>query len=534
MSRPATGRGQWRLARASAAILLACVTLPATAAKATAVAATWSPASTATGCATAALPRIVFPSADPHTASGTGALLWSGDPTGCGAAGVGLAPIDVGDAAGPAQPLRLASASPLGGLLAASGTGDGRLVLVTAGTPGAASVLEGRAGAPFNPPSSLPAVPAPLATATSYLGDTALATVNASSGRIELRLQRHAAAGLSKPLVLSPPRRPVSALAVGLDYRGDALIAWAQDGWIRRRVLRADGRLEAIERIARTPPAPHLQVLISDDNRGILAWTTETSAGASTITRVYLDASLPGVHFGRAHLLEQFRNPPAMHLADGTLRLVRLASEAVMMAWTGIVGGRYVVRAAAVSLGGVQPSTVISDPATDSVLADLATGPHNEGLALWVTAPRPAAGSLDPAQVRVMAARGVAVPPGVVAFAPPETVGGPGAIIEPRAAIDPATDTALAVWQSLGPRPGIAYSARRVPAAPRRSATAPVRADRPQGSLAAPWLGAPIALLAACGTLAVARGRRRRRRVKPPRAGAGVERAPADRPRPLK
>ncbi len=485
-----------------------------------AAAASWSPPGIVTHCPAASQPSVVFPSADPHTSAGPGAILWSGYPVACGGAGpgsgVGVAPIGPNDVAAAATSLPLAPGPPtaLGGLAATLGTGDGRIVVAAGlGTAPAspAGVVEGRAGGPFGPPNPLRSRTAPLAGATSYLGDIALATVRPRSGQVELRLQRHGAPGLSRPVALTGGASAVSAVAVGLDYRGDAIVVWAQDGWIYARVLRADGRLEATERVAPTPPAPHLQALISDDNHGIVAWTSERPTGSGTATRVYLDASSAGLHFGRPRLLEAFRSPPGLQLPEGSLRLVRLASEGVMMAWTGMSAGRYVVRAASVSLFASRPSRTISGPSGDAILADLATGPRDEAIALWTSAPR-RAGGFDVGRTELLAARGVAVLPGLAAFSAPEAVAGPGAVAAPRAAVDPTSDTAVAVWQNLGTEPGIAYTTRgRATAGLRRGGPAahadPGRGGWPTGA----WVLAAVAVLGAAAALARAALARRTR-----------------------
>jgi hypothetical protein len=447
---PAAGRGAH-----AAAVLAGLAALLINPAAAASAAGRWTAPATVTACPSATQPHAVFPSSDPRTASGAGAILWSGD---CAAgapagSGIGLATVTADDAVGPAAalPQAISPATPLGQLASAAAVGDSAHPQL--------GILEGQSGSSFGAAVALRAAPVPLATSTSYLGDVALASVRVGTGRVVLRIQRHGSPTLTTPKLISGRAAPVTALAVGLDYRGDAIVAWAQRGWILRRVLRADGRLQTIERVAPSPTAPHLQALISDDNRGIVAWTTDVA----DTTSVYVDASLPGVHFSRPpRLLERFRDPPAVQLADGSMRLVRLANEGVMMAWTGLAGGHLVVRAASVSLAAPRPVSLVSDPATDAVLADLATGPHGEALALWTSAPR-TAGGFDAGREQIVGARGVAQAPGLANFSAPEQIAGPGRLTTPRAAFDPTTDTAVAVWADAGR--GIA-DATRNPADP--------------------------------------------------------------------
>ncbi len=504
-------------------VLAGALILPA------AAGADWSAPALLTRCSAATGPLVIFPASDPHTSSGEGTILWTGDPTACpspGApAGIGIAPIGAGDLPDLAESLPRAAGPPrrLGGVVAAAGVGDGRVLLAAAVAPARIGVIEGRAATAFGRSIAVSAASTPVATATSYLGDVALVTVNSRTGKVELRIQHRGVPGLTRRVVMSTRARPVSAVAVGLDYRGDALVAWAQNGLIYRRVQYASGGLDQIEQIAASPPAPQLQALISDDNRGILAWTTAAPAGPGTVSRVYLATSRPGVHFGRPRLLEQFADPPGLGLPDGSLRLVRLASEGVMLGWTGMSHGRYVVRAASISQAAPRPSTVVSDPATDAILTDFATGPRGEAIALWLTAPRQA-GSLDAGRLQIVAARGVTEAPGTAVFAAPESVGRRGAVGAPRLAIDPATGDAVAVWRSLGADPGIAYAVR-LPAGSARAARPPAPAAAGRGDASTLAWG-----LAGLAAIALGAGFERARRA---RRTLRFAREPGRRPRPL-
>jgi hypothetical protein len=88
-------------------------------------------------------------------------------------------------------------------------------------------------------------------------------------------------------------------------------------------------------------------------------------------------------------------------------------------------------------------------------------------------------------------------------------VAGPAPVVAPRAGIDPATDTAIAVWEQVGAQPGIAYSVRPPGAAAlRRVAPVHVKA-MPTGLPAGAWI---LVGLVALGGLVV-RARRRGTRM---------------------
>jgi hypothetical protein len=104
-----------------------------------------------------------------------------------------------------------------------------------------------------------------------------------------------------------------------------------------------------------------------------------------------------------------------------------------------------VVRTAPVGLGGLRPTTTISDPTEDAILAGLATGPHDEALAIWLAGPRAA-----PSSQAVVVARGFIAGRGATIFDRPEEVAPPGPNASPAIALDPANDRAVAAWRAGG------------------------------------------------------------------------------------
>src|SRR5205807_4956970 len=132
-----------------------------------------------------------------------------------------------------------------------------------------------------------------------------------------------------------------------------------------------------------------------------------------------------------------------------SVRLVRLASESVLLGWTGMTAGHYVVRAAAVSLGGVRTPTTLSDPASDAVLRDLATGPRGDAVAIWSSAPRTPVG-FNAARESLGAARGLIAAPATAIFGRPETIAAAGPNVAPAIAIDPASDRTIVAWRAAG------------------------------------------------------------------------------------
>jgi hypothetical protein len=443
-----------RCARTLAALLAAPAFGACTATAQASAARAWSPPALLSACAATGTPRLAFPSDSPAHATGRGALVWSAS-RGCpGGEGARVAPIGAGDVPGASAIPRtpLAHALALRGALALAGGPHGQIVIAgeLPGPPDSVGLIEGSALGPFSPLSpAAPALLAPVALTTAYLGDVALlAPARAAGGAEQLRLEieRHFARSLA-PGVRVSVVGSVQALAVALDYRADALAVWRQAGAIYARELPASSAPRAIQRLA--PAGAHVRVaaLLSDDDHAILAWS-EQRAGE---TSVYLDISAAGVRFGAPQLLERFRDPPGLPSPALSPSLVRLSSESVMMAWAGCANGRWVVRAAAIDLQGPQPiSTLAAPDGGQALLAGLAAGPRGEAIVLWTEPQQGEHGEANSARQAIFAARGLDAASGRVLFDAPELVAAPAAISRPSIAFDPGTDRALSVWRSGG------------------------------------------------------------------------------------
>ncbi len=417
--------------------------------------------------------------------------------------------------------------------------GDGRsaagqaFVAAAGEAPGA--YVEGRAPGAFSPPRTLGGPASPVAAYSGYLGDAVLAcAVRARGGgwALAIRVQRHYASAPTRSWLLPAGGRP-SALAVTMDYRSDVLAVWDAGGRLYAREITQAGLLEPLDLLAAPGGVPELRALFSDDGRAIVAWRVQMfatnairvrararariAANREQSTTVALDVSGPDLAFGRPTLVERFRDLPGLAPPPDSLRLTRMSSEAVMMAWTGRPrgGGSYVVRASPVSLrrGAWASVTVSGAPrAREALLAELAPGPRAEVLALWVLAPRLPDGALAPTRRAIVAAWGHYGGRGEARFARPEMVAPPGRNGTPAAAFDPSSDRALAAWSTgLGTAtPRIVY-AQRAPGPPGAIAPNPPSAPTSGGDGATPVLAAlvlvALALAGAC--LGIARRRAR-------------------------
>lgn len=452
-------------------------------------------------------PAVVFPASAPRSSSGEGALLWNA-PNGCGKGVIGGlptvldAPLEASLRPVPAR--ELAPGDGLTTLAVAAGTTAGQVLTLGANGPMGA-FAESRAGTP-PAAQALGGPPAPVAIASGYLGDVVFASTIPAGNHWELavRVQRHYATAPGRVRVLAIGRLRPSAVAVAIDYRSDVLVVWSAGGEIYARELPAKGEPRATQRVGRGGATPELHALISDDERAIVAWRSQSSVparGAASNagetsdngrTSLYVSVSAVGVHFGAPTLLESFRDLPGLVPGSCSLGLTRMSSEAVMIAWTGLVGGRYVVRASPVSLrrGVWAPVTVSASAATDpdeeAMLAGLVAGPRAEVLALWSVVPRVGAGAAADGTRRraIAAAWGHYGGHGEARFAAPETLARPGLYGPPAAGFDPSSDEAIAAWGAGGKKARLFYALRvattpaATTAASPRAATVGVKTSR--------------------------------------------------------
>lgn len=427
-----------------------------TAVPAPAAGTSWSPPAAAGPCPAGGPPWVLFPQDGPSEPTGPGALVWQAAP-GC-PGGPGARVDQIAQGAAPGAPARPRSASgaliaPLGPLSAASSP-HGQIAILGADPrhPGGALLVQGHAGGPFR--ALLKGGPLlPGATlSTAYLGDLALlAPTRASAqGALGLSVERWFGNALG-PTVDSggPAAGAVSGLTVALDFRSDAIVAWAQDGAVWVRDVPAHGGPRPARRLGPAGPAAHIVALLSDDNRGIVMWSERSGAA----TNVWMDYSATGPRFGAPRLLEHIVDPSALQAPAGSPQLIRLSSESVMAAWAGAEGGRWVVRTAPVDQHGLRTVGTIAAPGGDALLCSLAPGPHGEAIALFG---QPRQGPVA-AEEALYSARGFETD-GRTVFGAPEAIAGPGPVSGATVAIEPGSDRAIAAWQ--GSEGAVYYSLR--------------------------------------------------------------------------
>ena len=429
----------------------------------------WTAATTVRTCAPAAMPKVVFPFSLPAVRSGRGAIVWLGGAPQCGRDTRDGTTLDIASLHSDDElsvPRTLWRGTGLVGPLETASTTRGQIVAAF-GQDSSAVYGETPAALGLATLTPLGGPPSLVATADGYIGDADIVNTVVSGGRqqIVLRAQRHYASGFGRPVAFSVGAAPVSALTVGMDFRADAIVLWAQSGTVYARWITNRGRVYPARTLGPAGYAPQLAAVLSDNNHAFVMWSDEPPPGTPGPSTIYLEHSGDDVTFGRPRVLTRFTEPAEQRLTPGSIALVRITpSEGVTAAWTSrSPSGNYAVSAAGLTSGGPLPAATIAQPAEDLRLAALAAGPHDDIVVVLESAPRAARG-FDGTHQAILAARTVSGGPGGFSFETPAALAAPGPNSAPAVAIDPHTDRAVVAWQTTsGGLPAVAYAVRAAP-----------------------------------------------------------------------
>jgi hypothetical protein len=284
----------------------------------------------------------------------------------------------------------------------------------------------------------------PYVLTTGYLGDLGLAgQATSGQGLVQLHLERYFADRFVRSALAGASSGAVPTLTLALDYRSDALVVWVQGGSIYARFLPATGPPHAVQRLAAAGSNVAVSAVLSDNYRATVAWSEQHG----NQTSVFLDRSATGVAFAAPKLVDRFLDVGGLSPPTVSPRLVRTSTESLLLAWSGVASGRWVVHTVPVEEDEFGVPDTVASPSGGALLADLEPGPRADVVLLWTAPPRSGGGGSA-----VFAARGVPVRPRRMAFAAPEELASAGASGEATVGVDPDSDRALAVWRtSAGP-----------------------------------------------------------------------------------
>ncbi len=273
-----------------------------------------------------------------------------------------------------------------------------------------------------------------------------------------------------KPILLDDGR--ATAMAVDINERGDILAVWDRPlkGTTGRRgiyaaTIAADGSMPAGGRVGTSHPIPRISASIGADGSAIVGWIGQRVSEGTPLSEaeVFVANAQPGRRFGAPQRVEVVpRLEAGRYVGQAGVRVKAARDGRKLAAWTGYANGRFVVRAAAVEGGEVrEPGQIVSDPATDTVLADVATGRAGEAVVMGLTGTR----GNDPSGPVGIVAMTRAAGASNTAFGTFESVAEPKDYREAlRVEIVPTTGRVVAVWRDLGTRSLVISS--RPPLAP--------------------------------------------------------------------
>jgi hypothetical protein len=289
------------------------------------------------------------------------------------------------------------------------------------------------------------------ALAASARGDVAATfgvCVNAACIHQSLSLIVRRAGGSPRPSIRLDGAAVGQISAVAVNARGDALAVWRTDRGVFARIRTAGGTLFRAERLGDPgQPVRAISAVLTPDRAAAVVWEAQAVSEGDPESAATVDATFkaPGArhHFHASQRLATVPRLSTGHYVSGrAVRAVLGTDGRITAAWTAYENGRFVVRAAGLNGGfrfaGAQR---LSDPAADSILADLAAGP-NSGLAVaWATG----IGGHDPGAGTPALVTAPRVP-GATTFGPAEVVEQGTAPVDATVRFNPSTGRAVAAW----------------------------------------------------------------------------------------
>jgi hypothetical protein len=451
MTSPPHPRSRARRAAARAAAVLAATTAVASAAPA-AAAPPWSaPASTQGATATA--PTLAF------NAGGVGVL--AGD-TGGGVGGaigphtVGALVDETGAFPGPMTAFSATNFA-LGNRLALYGLGRiAALGTHFSSADDRAGIVFGDAGdkltnVHFVGPSDRTG--AAEALAANSRGDVVASfgvCANSACAHQSLYLVVRRAGGSPRPSLRVDNVAVRNISTVAINERGDIIVAWQANGGVYARIRTAGGTLYATERLGNPgEPVRAISAVLTENRGAAVAWEAQAVGEGTPESAATVDATtkVAGAshHF---HSSQRLARVPALetgrYVSERAVKLVRSADGRIAGAWTAYVNGRFVVQAAALSGSRFGPGQTVSDPAVDSILADLDAGPSSELAVAWRTGVAGADPGLGtPGLSAALRSSGGA------AFGAAEAIEQGAAANDALLRFDPSSGRAIAAWNDL-------------------------------------------------------------------------------------
>ena len=296
-----------------------------------------------------------------------------------------------------------------------------------------------------------------FALASDHAGDIAVVTGNTRRRRVLIRRPGSSTFRLALTIAVSSRARGAT-VAVG--PKGDVLVMWEDNHQIFTRHLGPTGHPGTRFHVGDGVQS-RLQAAIDKSGREMVAWASQrVSEGESASpAEVFFATAAPGRGFGSARHVEsagatgagRFVSDPAVRLVVGS------DTTTTVLAWTGFDGTHFVARAAPVSGGHIGARQVVSDPARNGVLGDLAVGTGGSAVVLWRAGVAGADADGSPAGVLAAVRPSAGAPFGA---SEPITPAGQDTPVAPSVATGPTAGGALALLPTLTPAAALQVAAR--------------------------------------------------------------------------
>lgn len=185
-----------------------------------------------------------------------------------------------------------------------------------------------------------------------------------------------------------------SPSALSLNGAGDVLVAWDDREAVRARMISARGTIGKEQRLGTGGSAflgsrrTRIAASIDSTRRMLVAWMAQRVGEgnyAGSPGTVAVAAAAPGKPFGGQQIVERNLPKGADRGVLGHGVQVAMLRDRGVVAWTGSVGGTFVVRTADVTSGKVGAPRQLSGAGTASRLQGLVVGPHGGAVIVWVT-----------------------------------------------------------------------------------------------------------------------------------------------------
>jgi hypothetical protein len=237
---------------------------------------------------------------------------------------------------------------------------------------------------------------------------------------------------------------------VAINDRGDMLVAWQANGGVFARIRTAGGTMYATERLGNPgEPVRAISAVLTPNRGAAVAWEAQSVDEGTPESPATVDASTKAAgashHFRSSQRLGRVPTlATGQYVSERAVKVVRSADGRITAAWTAFAANRFVVQAAGLSGARFRTGVTVSDPAVDSILADLDAGPSSELAVAW----RTGVAGTDPG-TGTPGVNAALRSPGGAAFAAAEVIDQGNPAFDPTLRFDPSSGVLVTAWNDL-------------------------------------------------------------------------------------